>query len=213
MFCAYCLDSRELREDQVLRRGETFYLCAPRGQLVEGYLAIAPYRCIGCLSHLPAECFSELRRLVDAVTAFYADIFRIARPMLYEQGRAGGGASTDQEGGFPLHAHLCCLPLTIDLHSVLAREYEQKALAGPHELFAVVGSEPYLYVEIGDERFAYVARSTGARNELARKRLKPTIATLAGFPERGYWRAYPGDRELESLIHRWRAYDRTRQYQ
>ncbi len=206
MTCAYCLENRVLRDEQVLVRAEHMYLCAPRGQVVEGYLAVVPYRCVGCLAHLPAGCFAELARLLTAVQAFYAAAYGVTRPTIYEQGRAGGGATTDEAGGFPLHAHLCCLPLTIDLHAVLARErdYLPRPVAGPHELAAAVEGEPYLYVEADDRRCAYVARSAAARHELAQKRLKPTIAALAGFPERGCWRSYPGDRELGDLIAQWR---------
>lgn len=205
MNCVYCLESRELRDRQILLRAEHLYLCAPRGQLVEGYLAIAPYRCIGSLSQLPAEWFADLARLASVVAHFYEKAYGTKRMTLYEQGRAGGGASVDGDGGFPLHAHLCCLPVSVDLHGVLTRTYARKSVDGIHEIPFVVRNEPYLYVESADAKSVYVARSTEERAELERKRLKPEIAALMGIPERGHWRAYPGDRELEQLIERWRS--------
>jgi diadenosine tetraphosphate (Ap4A) HIT family hydrolase len=201
----YCLESRALRDEQVLVRGRDLYLCAPRGQLVEGYLAIAPYRCIGSLSLMPAGYFADLGRLIALVTRFYRAAYGTTRATFYEQGRAGGGAAVDGGGGFPLHAHLCCLPVAVDLHAVLAREYAPRGVAGPHELAVVARDEPYLYVECLGERAVYVARSPERRAALERSRLKPTIATLMGIPERGDWRVYPGDRELEGLIERWRT--------
>lgn len=117
----------------------------------------------------------------------------------------GGGASVDKAGGFPLHAHLCCLPVTVDLHATLVRECVRKPVASPYELASVAPKIPYVYVESMNEKSAYVASSREGRFELEQKRLKPTIATLMGFPERGYWRTYPGDRELALLIERWRS--------
>lgn len=204
MNCVYCLESGEFREEQILLRGEHLYLCAPRGQLVEGYLAIAPYRCIGSLSRMPVAWFADLARLTAVVADFYAKAYGATRMTLYEQGRAGGGASVDDAGGFPLHAHLCCLPVSVDLHGVLASAYATKCVSGMHEIPAVVSDEPYLYVESADAKSIYVARSAAERVELERQRLKPTIAALMGIPERGHWRAYPGDVELGQLIERWR---------
>ena len=65
-----------------------------RGQLVEGYLAIVPYRCIGCMALTSARCLSELVRIRDIVAEFYLEAYGISEPLLYEQGRAGGGYSS-----------------------------------------------------------------------------------------------------------------------
>ncbi|CAN5362820.1 hypothetical protein BH24GEM3_BH24GEM3_14920 [soil metagenome] len=206
MLCVYCLCDSELRNEQILVRGDDFYLCAPRGQLVEGYLVIAPYRCFGCLAMLPYRCFAELARMKRLVLDFYRDVYGIAQPTFYEQGRAGGGASTDEAGGFPLHAHLCCLPCTVDVHGLLSSRFLRENLSGPHELAAAARSEPYVYAESGGEVAMYVPRGDTGRAELERMRLKPEIATLLGLPERGHWRAYPGDQELERVIQRFTAF-------
>src|SRR5437016_739330 len=114
MRCVYCLGQRQMRADQILLRGNEFYLCAPRGQLVEGYLVIAPYSCVGCLATLPPASFGEIGEHLALVRRFFADAYGVEQPIVYEQGRAGGG-TTAAESGFPLHAHLCCLPLSIDI--------------------------------------------------------------------------------------------------
>jgi hypothetical protein len=213
--CVYCLQNNELRKDQILLRGGGFYLCAPRGQIVEGYLVIAPYSCIGCLSRLPSNYFLELDWIMGVVTDFYKEVYQMTHATVYEQGRAGGGAVIDAAGGFPHHAHLCFLPLSIDLHTPLASQYVQRSLSGLHELPIVAGNRPYLYVECtydeGDlEKCLYVARSDDGRRELENKRLKSTIATLMGLPERGNWREYPGDRELDRVIQHFAAFRQGR---
>lgn len=209
--CAFCLENVVIRDYQVLARGTFFYLCAPRGQLTEGYLAIAPYRCIGSLSQLPAQSFPELTQLRRVVDDFYRAAYQATQATFYEQGRAGGGAAIDKVGGFPLHAHLCCLPTRLELHAVLVQQYVRRDLAGPQELPGATRSEPYVYVEgldasRGYRRSVYVAHSRQTRTELEQMRLKPTIAGLMGLPGRGDWRAHPGDKELQQVVTKFGAH-------
>src|SRR5437763_912232 len=87
--CVYCLRSGRLRREQILLRGRHLYLCAPRGQLVEGYLVVAPYECTGCLADLPAAFIPELVRLKKMVEEFYATAYGVWSATFYEQGRDG----------------------------------------------------------------------------------------------------------------------------
>lgn len=204
--CVYCLRNKELLDDQILLRGDDLFLCAPRGQLIEGYLAIAPYECIGSFSRMPKGSFPELKRFRNAVLGFYERAYGLTQATFYEQGRAGAGASIDTAGGFPLHAHLCSLPLAVDLHSVLAPDFFRKTVSGLEDLPTVARDEPYIYVESTGETAVYVASSGKGRAALAGMRLKPVIANLVGYPERGHWRTYPGDLELQKLRENWRVY-------
>jgi hypothetical protein len=211
--CVYCLGNAEIGKDQVLARGRLLYLCAPLGQLTEGYLVIAPYRCIGSISQLPVQAFPELARLKRIVEGFYYATYRVELATYYEQGRTGGTAETDAAGGFPLHAHLCCLPVALDLHSILARNYAHQDLTGPHELPPAARGEPYVYIESMNafgryKRSVYRAHSDETRIELRHMRLKPTIAELMNLPGRGDWRCYPGDRELQQLVMKFGAHRR-----
>lgn len=204
--CVYCLDTQALRPEQVLVRGGRFYVCAPRGQLVEGYLAIAPYQCIGSLSLLDPDDFAELADLQALCAAFYRDAYGVDTPVFYEQGRGGGGAQVDPDGNFPIHAHLCGLPLSLPVHEILTPRYVARVLNGPHQLRTAVGHNPYVYADCLDgplvRRQAYVGHTEANRRELEQSRLKPMIARLAGLPDRGDWRSYPGDAELERVIRR-----------
>lgn len=204
--CVYCLHNGHLRDEQILLRGDTFYLCAPRGQLVEGFLAIAPYRCIGCLARLSSSDIDELLTMQDLVRDFYARSYHTHAVTFYEQGRAGGGALTDSKERFPLHAHLCGLPTAVDLHGYLRHRYLPVPVASLAGLATAVGGRPYLYVEASDLSLAYLARWSSQSTVLERARLKPVIARLMGISERGDWRAYPGDRELQHLVENWRHY-------
>lgn len=209
----YCLGNGELHTSQVLLQGRHFYLCAPKGQMVEGYLVIAPHSCIGSLSAIPVSWFPELNQMKSVVSAFYQEVYGATDGTLYEQGRAGGGVRIDEVGGFPHHAHLCCLPLAVDLHTFLGQQYIRKTVCGPEELSLVVPDCPYVYLEGRDseglhKRCVYVSTTDRGRRELEQMRLKLTIATLVGLPDRGNWRIYSGRRELERLIGRFTAFQR-----
>jgi hypothetical protein len=138
----YCLSNDKLHSRQILLRGRRLFLCAPRGQIVEGYLVIAPLSCTGSLSALPLSWFPELDLMKSVVSAFYREVYGVTDETLYEQGRAGGGARIDVAGGFPHHAHLCCLPLAVDLHTFLGQQYVRKNLSGPQDLSSVVPDCP-----------------------------------------------------------------------
>lgn len=208
--CVFCLANGHIRREQVLGRGDHMYVCAPRGQLVEGCLILATYDCVGCLARAPLEHFAELDDMLRIIERFYADTYRVENGTFYEQGRAGGGAVTDPDGGFPHHAHLFCLPLALDLHQVLASEH---ARLDDTALTAV--RSPYVYIDgldrgSGRRRQAiYVARTQEGRAELERLRLKTTVARLVGLPDRGEWRAHPGDDEVARVVERFTSHRTT----
>src|SRR3954453_5015586 len=145
--CVFCLPTGALRDDQILARGDDVYVCAPRGQLVEGFLAAAPYACTGALSCLPPAPLAELERVAGAVTSFYRDAYGCRSPLFYEQGRGGGGASLDAEAAFPLHAHLCALPLDVDLHAVVGDRFKAVEISSLQDLPATAAQSPYLYID------------------------------------------------------------------
>lgn len=211
--CVFCLGHGALRDEQILVRGHALYLCAPRGQLVEGFAAIAPYSCVGSLSQLPPACFTELEEMIATLGAFYAEAYGCHRWLLYEQGRGGGGLTVDPQDGFPIHTHLCALPLDLDLHAALTERFQSIPIGNAADLAGAVDG-PYLYVERreGAQRCdarLYVPTSPETRRALEASRLRPLVAALAGRPERGDWRDYPGDAELHSAIARFDTWRRV----
>lgn len=199
--CVYCLGNGLLQPAQVLWRGRSMYLAAPRGQLVEGYLAIAPLACRGTFSGAGADVLDELTRFMGAVEAFHRAAYG-AEPLFYEQGRAGDGQA---EAGFPLHAHLCALPVQADLHPWLAARFDAREVPG---IAALPAGEPYVYVQQAGRARCYTGADAAARAALRTLRLKPVIAERLGLPGRGDWRAWPGDEALASLLARWAAWQR-----
>jgi len=208
--CAFCRPGGMLREDQILLEGRYLYLCVPEGQIIEGYLIVAPYHCHaegerrGCMADLAEEELRELSWFRDVTEDFYLSSYDRGRRTYYEQGRAGGGAATDPTGRFRHHAHLCGLPVTLDLHAVLAPRFTCLELSGFSELPRVVAGRPYVYadsVATADvrRRSVFVPRDERAARELETMRLKPIIAKLLGDPDRWNWRVYPGDTEAKHV--------------
>jgi diadenosine tetraphosphate (Ap4A) HIT family hydrolase len=209
--CVYCLENGHLSSEQVLWRGRHFYLCAPRGQLIEGFLVIAPYACATAITKLPHVVFDELVAMQTRVRQFYAATYKTTAALFYEQGRGGGSERVDPVDQFPLHAHLCCLPAALNLHAVLGRKYQAIPLsAGIPQLPDSVRGRPYIYVDASGESMAYIALRDSQVQEIASARLKPIVADLLGLGERADWRAYPGERELWEVIVNWRRHCEAR---
>lgn len=209
--CVFCLDSREIAQSQILLRSDRLYLCAPRGQLLEGHLAIVPYECIGAVSMFPPPHLEELARLKSVVMQFYLEEYGIPEATVYEQGRGGGGARRDAAGCFPLHAHLCCLPAKVDVHAILDPQYLAVAVHDLRNLAAATRGRPYVYVEARDasgvfRAAAYVGASAEADAALERERLKPRIAAALGVPCRADWRSSSGDGELRRVVERFAVF-------
>jgi diadenosine tetraphosphate (Ap4A) HIT family hydrolase len=214
--CVFCLSSASFSDQQILLRGRTMYLCAPRGQLVEGFLAIAPYECVGALSLLPPESFLELERFANVIESFYREAYGCSSWLSYEQGRGGGGAMADIEAGFPYHAHLCAVPMTVNLHESLAERFLASEISSLRELRSVPRHRPYLYVDCADrhgrrQKVVYLPSTVEMSGELERSRLKPLIAKLAGIPERGHWRGYADDAELAAVTARFSRWQGARE--
>jgi len=204
--CVFCRENDHFRDEQILVRDSSFYLCAPLGQLVEGYLVIAPYGCGTSLSQLPADRFAELDAMVAIVEDFYRLEYACADAIYYEQGRAGGGARVDPDGAFPLHAHLCGLPVACDLHGLLGGRYARVDVGALSDLRAAAAGQPYVYASAGGRQAVYLGRTKEQREELERFRLTPQLAALLGIADQGDWRQYPGRDKLDSLLRRFGRY-------
>jgi hypothetical protein len=184
--------------------------------MIEGYVILAPYRCMDepwrlrCLAEVPEEWFGELRGLIDEVAAFYRDAYGQGQLTCYEQGRGGGTSSWDTEGRFPHHPHLCCLPGSVDLDPLLAREFQCVPVHDIAGIREVIGIQPYVYVDSGHAsmrlRHAYVAANKEEQHKIERLRLKQILGEALGCAERSDWRVYPGNEELARLTKSFRTW-------
>lgn len=213
--CVFCLGNGHLRAQQILWQGRACYLCAPRGQLVEGYLAVAPFRCVGSVAAFTVEELSECAHICQMIERFYHQSYGVEEWTFYEQARGGGGKRIDPVSRFPLHAHLCSVPRYVPLHAFLSRSYSTMCIADLGDLAIRTAASPYVYVmtrrgEVRVRRL-YQACDAREREQIESMRLKPVLAELLGLAGRADWRAYPGDHERGRLIERFRAFAASRQ--
>lgn len=208
--CVFCPGNGHLETNQYLWRGRFAYLCAPRGQLVKGFLAVAPFRCVGSMAALTVEELSECAHICRIIESFYQTSYGVDAWTFYEQARGGGGRRTDPVGGFPLHAHLCGVPRYAPLHGFLARRYRAVSVAKLEELAVCATASPYVYVMTCRSgvrvRRVYQAREAHQQEQIESMRLKPVLAELLGLGGCADWRAYPGDHERGRLIERFGAF-------
>lgn len=197
--CVYCLDTATLHDEQIAVRGAYCYLCTPLGQLVEGYLAIAPLRCVGALSLLGPSDLRELASFKTLVRSFYRQQYGAGGAIFYEQGRGGAGSHVDRLGNFPHHAHLCSLPIAFDLHGLLEALFRSLTVDGIEAVPRATAGQPYIYAEAGGRAAVYLARTPEQQRALEVFRLKPLLARALGVPSRGDWRNEPGHAELARL--------------
>jgi diadenosine tetraphosphate (Ap4A) HIT family hydrolase len=218
-YCTFCRQSpsgaSEIAPEQVVLRGRYFYVLVPLGQLIPGFLIIAPYSCDSgqggarCLAELPDEAIAELGELKETVRAFFEHALGETSPIFYEQGRAGGGAQTDATGRFSHHAHLCCLPHPVAIDGWLEGRFASTRLDGLGELagkLRQLGAQPYVYLEStvrnGTEvrRRLFTGTGPARRSELETLRLKDPISQLLGLPERANWRDWPAHDDVAAVI-------------
>lgn len=215
--CAFCghgnaLHGEPVLSDQILARGQHFYLCAPLGQIVEGFLIVAPYTCrcpktkrlFRCFAHIQDYELEELNRIIKIIAQFYRNYYGCNMFTQYEQGRAGGGASYDENGRFYHHAHLCHIPANVDLRPSLSAEFASVHLDSIGSIKNVSNGEPYLFLSnINSDGLTqstiYLPRDNITRRRLEHIRLKDIIAKTLGCPEKWNWRAYPGTDEIDTV--------------
>lgn len=220
-WCAFCQTDEaaeaatgQIAPDQIVYRGEHVYVCVPLGQVIPGFLIIAPYTCdpglggAACMAGLPEGALRELHLLKGLVQRFFREVLDVHDPIFYEQGRAGGGSRHDATGRFSHHAHLCCFPGHVDVVDWLADHYFPTRMESLRDLPGALrtkGAQPYVYLDTvqrrGSERsdLLFTGESPSQQAELGVLRLKEPITELLGLPGRANWRAWPGHDDVARI--------------
>ncbi len=181
---------------QLLLASPNFYVIVPRGQAVEGHLAIYTHRCgdrarrLRCLDDLRETEVAELAQVADVVQAFYRAIYR-SGALFYEHGRGGGSERADPTEGHGYHPHLCALPIDVDVGTLLGPRFSgSRAVALPH-IREQIGARPYLFVSAADDRSATVGKAYYDRQgeqALRAWSLKRALAESLGLEGQWDWR-------------------------
>lgn len=211
-YCAFCSPEQSFEPTQILLRGEYFYLLAPKGPPKEGYLMIVPYLCqnlenkFRCFANLPLYQANEFENIKKIVEGFYKYCYRVSAGLYYEQGR-GGGDDVDLLQGYSHHAHLCCIPADINIHTSLRQRLGSKVIETYEEIAQVYNNMAYIFVEgidfdgIVRKRVFYVPSG-----DIERALLRVVIAEKLGVPPRLSWRDYPGNVEIAETVSKFSEY-------
>ena len=190
--CAFCVANSTMAPEQVLVESDSLYIVAPRGQLMLGFLIIAAKSCdpslggLPCYSKASAHEIAELSELIRIVESYYIDALGATAWTMYEQGRAGGGATVDKVGGFPHHAHLCCIPVSLPHQRMITPTIESNAVA-LSGLSRV--DTAYFYIRSSSLTAGQADESVYQNDDrLCEFRFKHNIAEEFGDPSLGSWR-------------------------
>ena len=209
--CPFCFPAR-IAPAQLLVSTEHFYLLAPAGQVIEGFLCIMTHACrdaparLRCVDDIPVAAVPELRALQRLVADFYRDVYQ-APPVFYENGRGGGRESSFPGGDFTFHPHLCALPGPLIVHEPLQARFRWHAAEEYRAVRRHIGSRPYLYVDArsdnaGHAPVVYYSLDEAEDSDFARFSLKEFIVEANSLGVVVNWRLHPGEAEMERLISR-----------
>lgn len=206
--CLFCAPAA-ISPSQLLMTTEHFYLLAPVGQVVEGYLFIATHICrdepqrLRCMTDVPEGWNDELASVIQMVRDFYGEVYGTPA-LFYEHGRGGGTQSSFTDEDYAFHPHLCALPGRFGAHRMLDGLLASGPCDGLAGIRQVVGTQPYLYAhdtadEVHPEPIVYWS-ADGDCEGVNRLRFKRLLAGANGLGERWDWRTYPGIEERDALI-------------
>jgi hypothetical protein len=207
--CPFCFPAA-VAPNQLLAVTEHFYLLAPVGQLVEGFLGVMTHVCgdhpvrLRCLDDVPAAWAHDLHRLQRLIARFHHDVYGMPT-LFYEHGRGGDGSSSPPEGGYVFHPHLCALPGDHRVHMVLARRFSHRAVPHFPDVRDKIGRQPYLYVHTPSEErrsrpVAYFGTDAWTGESISALSVKRLVAEVGAIRQDCDWRRYPGESELVRLI-------------
>jgi len=207
--CPFCFPAA-IAPNQLLATTEHFYLLAPAGQLIEGFLGIMTHACrdepvrLRCLDDIHGEWVGELLALRDLVSDFYRDVYRLPA-LFYEHGRGGGYRSSPPGGDFVFHPHLCALPGDLDVHEVLQARFQHRPAGQFSTVRSGIGRRPYLYVHTPErpqsaQPVVYYGAAADSAECVSGLSLKRMLAETYSIDRDSDWRQYPGERELVELV-------------
>lgn len=159
--CLFCNPDVHGQGKQVILKTPHFYLFAPLGAIVDGYLIITPYSCESensSLSEVNANYIDEFNKLRKIVIDFYCDQY--GHPgIAFEHGRAGTCIVCKHGTKHCYHGHLCCYPGTVDnelgipvnehyyLWEDIPDSFMKVETNGISDLKEKTDGLPYLYIE------------------------------------------------------------------
>lgn len=184
--CDFC----SLSEKIILNEFEFFYLVADPYPLCDGHMMIVAKEHYGCLGEMPLNKIEQCREILEFLKEQFPQY------LIFEHGRAGVclknafGISCD-------HMHVHFLPLTLDLHLTVSKEYSFETINQLTELqnyFHAYGQ--YVFLQVKDQSYCYLVQGRVMPPHMMRTK----IAALLKSESLSNWENYLGDSLFQSSL-------------
>lgn len=175
--CRFCFPPER---DRILYETENFYVMVSLGPIVEGYLLIVSKEHIGACLHLPEKYVEEFISLKELVRNKLCTVYGSC--IFYEHGKIGTSlVGKDHHHCF--HAHLHCIPISIQLNTIIEKDILQSVETDSFENAIRMSNsiKRYLYVE--DYRCKIYTPTRKIRSQYLRYKLAEAI----GAKDRWDW--------------------------
>lgn len=167
--CRFCLPPEK---ERIIYSTEHFYVMVSLGPIVEGYLLIISKEHIGACLHLPTEYMEEFCLLKDKVYDILTKIY--GGCIFYEHGKMGSCISEGQDHIHCFHAHLHCIPVSVNLNCIVGQEMSGlKYQSFSHCCIGMKDVDKYLYIE--DECIMTYQPQEKLRRQYLRYKLAETL--------------------------------------
>lgn len=175
--CRFC---RPPEKERILFQTENFYVMVSLGPIVEGYLLIVSKEHIGACLHLPEKYFDEFIQLKEYVRSILTRVY--GECLFYEHGKTGSCLISGKDHIHCYHAHMHCIPTTIDLNAIISKELKPQQFVSYRDcLNRMQCTDKYLYVE--DDSLCTYQPEVPLRKQYLRFKLSEAL----GVTERWDW--------------------------
>lgn len=192
--CPYCdeFEKGSKYGNKILYESNNFVVFPSLGQIVEGYLLIAPKKHLIATGEIPTELYPELNSVYQKVKKVLSDVYE--SPLFFEH----GPISQNKRGGCCIeHAHFHAVPVKVDILEDLAKHFKYKGIktfSGIRKQFKK--GVPYFYYESNlGKRYLFEIPEI-----VPSQYIRKIIAYKIGKPERWDWRICLGLDELSKTI-------------
>jgi len=192
--CEYCAEFRRgylgVQEigNRIVYETNNFVVFPSLGQIVEGYLIIAPKNHYICIGGIPEELYSELEDMQQKVRKILEESY--TTPLFFEH----GPVSSSRKGGSCIdHAHFHAVPVKLDIFNDLSRDFPTRSVNSYTDLkMQFEKGIPYFYLEDNlGKRYLFEIE-----DQVPSQYIRRLIASKINNHEKWDWGIYLGLDEL-----------------
>jgi len=198
--CQYCeefergyldLNGKSLG-NRILLETDNFVVFPTLGQIVEGYLLIAPKKHYLAIGEIPRANYKELEEVQGKVKTILSETY--GSPLFFEH----GATSRKKRGGCCIeHAHIHAVPVQVEILGDLSKVFGHKKIRDYNGLKTKFErEEPYFFLEDNFGR----KYSFDIPDVVPSQYIRRIISEKIGKQERWDWRSQPGLEELENTL-------------